>query len=81
MKPVMIAEIGSVGQGGDKALWIAQGLRNALPAQMPRVQAIMWFDGIDPQDVRVNTSLDALDAFRGLAMSPLYGGRLTVTTG
>jgi mannan endo-1,4-beta-mannosidase len=41
-KPFWIAETGSVAAGGNRAAWIAQ--LGALPAQMPKLAAVVWFD-------------------------------------
>jgi hypothetical protein len=41
-KPFWIAETGSVAAGGDRAAWVAA--LGALPAQMPKLAAVVWFD-------------------------------------
>jgi mannan endo-1,4-beta-mannosidase len=43
-KPIMIAEVGSVSQGGDKGKWYKDMLTQALPNQFPRVQAVIFYD-------------------------------------
>ena len=41
-KPFWIAETGSVAAGGDRAAWVAA--LGALPAQLPKLAAVVWFD-------------------------------------
>jgi hypothetical protein len=41
-KPFWIAETGSVAAGGDRPGWVAA--LGALPAQMPKLAAVLWFD-------------------------------------
>jgi hypothetical protein len=41
-KPFWIAETGSVAAGGDRTAWIAS--LGALPLQMPKLTAVVWFD-------------------------------------
>ena len=77
-KPVMIAETASTEAGGDKAQWIRQALLNDLPAEFPRVKAVVWFHTSKSSgDWRVDTSERSLAAFRDAAASPMYGGRLS----
>lgn len=75
-KPMMIAEIGSAEQGGDKAAWITQGLLSDAPTQLPRVRFILWFDENKETDWRVNSSSTSLAAFSQVAGSPAFSGRL-----
>jgi beta-mannanase len=46
-KPIMIAEVASVEQGGDKAAWIRDALGPQLAARFPAVKAISWFNWND----------------------------------
>ena len=71
----MIAETGSVEQGGSKAAWILQGFLHELPNLMPRVRAVLWFEAKAKGDWRVYTSSSALKAFRTVVASPLFGGK------
>jgi len=73
-KPVILAETSSSEIGGDKAAWIRQGFLKTIPQQFPRVRAVLWFDRDMEQDWRVNSSSSALQAFRDVASSSLYGG-------
>jgi Glycosyl hydrolase family 26 len=70
-KPMMIAETGSTDEGGSKAAWIT-GIGSALRVDLPRVRAIVWFDRVKEADWRVNSSPQALAAFRGLVSSPPF---------
>jgi beta-mannanase len=74
-RPLMIAETGSVEQGGSKAAWILQGFLHELPNLMPRVRAVLWFEAKAKGDWRVYTSSSALKAFRTVVASPLFGGK------
>jgi beta-mannanase len=77
-KPVMIAETASTEAGGNKAEWIRQALLNVLPADFPRVKAVVWFHTAKASgDWRVDTSEHSLAAFRDVAASPMYRGRLS----
>jgi hypothetical protein len=77
-KPLMIAETGSTEAGGDKAAWIRGGL-GAVPELLPGVRAVIWFDKLETAvgiDWRVNSSAASLEAFRDVAMSAAFSGRL-----
>lgn len=69
-KPVMFAEVGSVEAGApagqSKASWITSALTRELPANFPRVRAIVWFDQNNGggQDFRIGSSPASLNAFR-----------------
>jgi hypothetical protein len=73
-KPFMIAETASAEIGGDKAAWISQGLLTDLPARLPAVRAVIWFDENKETDWRVNSSAAALAAYRQVAAA--YRGSL-----
>ena len=75
-RPMMIAEVASAEEGGDKAAWIRAGLLTDLPAALPRVQAVVWFHENKEADWRVNSSSASLAAFAEVAASAAYGGRL-----
>lgn len=77
-KPLIIGEMGSVEQGGNKADWIRQTFFHELPEWFPRVRAAIWFnENRAPRegDWRVDTSARSLEAFRAVAQLPYYGGR------
>jgi hypothetical protein len=73
-KPIMIAETGSVEQGGDKAAWIDDA--RTWVKHHRGIRAFVWFDtnrsssGID---WRIDSSPASLDAFRRLARDPAFG--------
>ncbi|HEY8598884.1 MAG TPA: glycosyl hydrolase, partial [Thermomicrobiales bacterium] len=46
-KPIMIAEVASAEQGGDKAAWIRDALGVQLPARFPAIKAVAWFNWND----------------------------------
>ncbi|HEY8284622.1 MAG TPA: glycosyl hydrolase [Chloroflexota bacterium] len=75
-KPIMISEIASTEQGGNKAAWIANWFLHDLPLYFPRVRAVVWFDEKKETDWRVNSSPSSLAAFRQVVASPLYRGKL-----
>ncbi|MCA1723193.1 MAG: hypothetical protein LC748_02855 [Thermomicrobia bacterium] len=79
-KPLMIAEIGSVEQGGNKAVWLKQTFLSDIPMRYPRIKAVLYFDSDGTPDGEGNwllgTSPAALSAWQGIATDPRYQGRL-----
>ncbi len=73
-KPVMIAEIGSVEQGGSKPNWITDLFTATLPNAFPNIRAVVWFDdnlsNKGQADWRVESSQMSLQAF-GQAVAAL----------
>lgn len=78
-RPMIVGETGSSESGGNKANWVTSALSREIP-KLPRIRAVVWFDsrfegagesggGLDP---RVNSSPDALQAFRQAVSSPFY---------
>jgi mannan endo-1,4-beta-mannosidase len=63
-KPVMIAEVGCAESGGSKAHWIREAHRQ-VTVSFPRVSAVVWFNLDKECDWRIESSPDALAAFRG----------------
>ena len=77
-KPIMIAETGSTEVGGSKADWITQSF-GRIPYDLPQIRAIVWYDENEAAtgiDWRVNSSASSLAAFRKVATSKLFLGRL-----
>ncbi|MGN6258157.1 MAG: glycoside hydrolase family 26 protein [Solirubrobacterales bacterium] len=73
-KPMMIAELGSSEQGGDKAAWIRDTLAR-VPADYPQVRALLWFDKFDDNmDWPIETSSSATAAFAEGISQPVYAG-------
>jgi beta-mannanase len=75
-RPMLIGETASAEIGGDKAAWITKGLLMDAPSHFPRLKAIVWFDENKETDWRINSSATALAAWRTIAASPTYRGRL-----
>ena len=74
-KPVIFAKTSASEHGGNKADWIREGFLHAIPEQFPRVSAVIWFNAVDDnEDWRINTSPSALQAYREVVASSLYGG-------
>jgi hypothetical protein len=70
-KPMMIAEVGSAEQGGNKADWIANA--DAAIKALPSYHA--WIHSQYPDgacDWRVDSSQSSLTAYRGLAADPYF---------
>jgi glycosyl hydrolase family 26 len=67
-KPIMLTEVGSVEQGGDKAAWV-NGLAAELPDRYPDVKAVIWFS---KAAYRVDSSSAALSAFTRMATSKTF---------
>ncbi len=65
-EPIMIAELGTVGQGGDPALWL-RDLLDRLPTAFPDVRAVLFFDADYPgaPDFRIDAA--AAEVLRGEA--------------
>ena len=73
-KPLMIVETGAGEVGGDKAKWIAQAFGRDF-RQMPRVRAIVWFNGRSHwAHWDVDSSAASLKAFRTAVSAARYGG-------
>jgi Glycosyl hydrolase family 26 len=73
-KPVVVGEVSSGETGGSKASWIREGFLHTIPEKFPRIAAVVWFNAVAEQDWRIDTSSSALEAFREVAASSLYGG-------
>lgn len=77
-KPLMIAEMASAEQGGDKAAWITDGFAR-LMTDLPDVKAVVWFDRFDPRlgtHWEIDSSAESLAAFRAVAASSDFAGTL-----
>jgi beta-mannanase len=73
-KPLMIGETGSVEDPADparKAAWFDTAARD-LATEMPKVQALVYFDADKACDYRVASSARALEGFRRLALDPHF---------
>jgi hypothetical protein len=73
-KPMMIGEVGSSEQGGDKAEWIRDALAR-IPLEYPQVRSLLWFDKFDDgMDWPIETSGTATAAFAEGIQQPAYLG-------
>jgi len=70
-KPIMIGEMASAEQGGDKAAWI-DAIIPSLKTRYPQFKALVWFDVDKENDWRINSSTAALAAFGRLATDPYF---------
>ena len=72
--PVMLAEIGCA-QFGAKAAWMREALLDAVPNRYPQVRAVVWFNEHrrEHADWRVDSSPEALTAWREIGRDPRYG--------
>jgi hypothetical protein len=72
-KPIMIAETGSVEQGGNKAKWIRH-VGRVIRTRFPAVAGVIYFNGTtrDNADFRVSTSSSAMAAYRAVAHDPFW---------
>ncbi len=64
-KPIIISEISTVEQGGDKALWIEDAFRD-IKNNYPKIKGIVWYNRTDSkqQDWRFETSPQSTKSFR-----------------
>lgn len=74
-KPIMIAEVASAEEGGDKARWTWEAL-GSLPSKFPAVRAFMWFDVAQDKYWTINWSLTSsvgvTQAFRRATADPYF---------
>jgi hypothetical protein len=80
-KPMLLGEVASTEDGGDKAVWITDFLRT-LPSRFPRIRAFAWFDrgesgaGERHHDWALDSSATATRAFaRGIRSAAYAAGR------
>ena len=64
-KPQMLAEYGTVEQGGDKADWFTKALKYELKNNYPRIKAVVYFNQNKIYDNRIDTSPTSLAAYAG----------------
>lgn len=74
-KPIMIAEMGTAEEGGNKSDWI-DGLATLLPQEFPRIRALVWFNADYQVDWRIDTSTEAIGAFARLSQHPYFQATL-----
>jgi beta-mannanase len=62
-RPMLIGETASTEKGGDKAGWITHAFRRDM-SQFPRIRAVVWFNHRKETSWAVDSSADALHAYR-----------------
>ena len=73
-KPMVIAEMGSTEDGGSKAAWISEALRE-VPANYPKIRGLIWFEKSEGgMDWPIESSTTATNAFAAGIGSPTYVG-------
>lgn len=75
-KPIMVGETATLQQGDAKASWITDGFLNSVPWAFPRIAGVIWFDVDQVVNWRIDSSTASLAAFRNVAASQFYQGRL-----
>lgn len=75
-KPIIVTEVASSEDGGDKSAWISQSLLTELPENFPAIDAVIWFNLLKETDWRIDSSPESLRAFIAVANSPLMQGIL-----
>jgi mannan endo-1,4-beta-mannosidase len=71
-RPIIVTETASNERLGDKADWIRSAFRDEIP-RFPRIRAVVWFDeAFSGVQARVDSSPEALQAFRAAIASPTY---------
>jgi hypothetical protein len=77
-KPVILAETASVEEANKRPQWIRAGLLEAIPKEMPKVTAVVWFDRNLEAEGSHNWVLEStagsIAAWQDVVNSPLYGG-------
>ena len=74
-KPMVIGEVGSTEQGGSKAAWISEMLRE-LPTEFPQIKGVQWFEKNEDGDWPIESSASAASAFAaGISRSNYLGNR------
>lgn len=75
-RPLMISEVACADQGGDKARWINQAFVTDIPGKFPRIAAVVWFNERKEANWPFDSSARSLAAFRNVAASKQYQGKL-----
>jgi hypothetical protein len=79
-KPMVIGEVGSTEQGGSKAAWITQMLKD-LPTEYPQVKGLQWFEKNEDADWPIESSSSSAAAFAAGIQSPAYLGNQFASIG
>jgi beta-mannanase len=88
-RPIIFYEVGATENPNDpmtKANWITQGFLTTIPTVFPNVKVVNWFNGHSDTNPNkpnkqivnwaVDTSQNALNAWKQVVSSPLYQGTL-----
>ena len=70
-KPILIGEMSSSPDGGDKAAWI-DAIVPTLKSSYPLIKGVVWFDVNKEEDWRIDSSADTLAAFKRMATDPYF---------
>jgi len=70
-KPIMISEIGSVEQGGDKGAWISAA-SSSIKTSFPAIKAFLWFDVLKEADWRADSSAGSLSAYEAMGRDSYF---------
>jgi hypothetical protein len=68
-KPILIGEMSSSANGGDKAAWI-DAIVPTLKSSYPLIKGLVWFDINKEEDWRIDSSTQTLAAFKRMAADP-----------
>jgi hypothetical protein len=71
-KPIMIPEMACAESGGDKSAWIRSAFLKEIPGTFPRIKVVAWFNADKENDWRVNSSSEALSAYKEVTRNPIY---------
>jgi hypothetical protein len=75
-KPMMIAEVNSTDQGGDKGKWYKEMFHNEIPYKFPQVKAVVIYNEDRTAQEKVNWKIDvnkdSLESFKSAVKSPFY---------
>jgi hypothetical protein len=74
---MMIGEMASSDEGGNKAQWIRETFLDHFPNNFPRIKLFNWFDVpfVDDDysgDLRIDSSPEVLTAFKESVKNPIY---------
>jgi beta-mannanase len=68
-KPILIGEMSSSANGGDKAAWI-DAIVPTLKSSYPLIKGLVWFDINKEEDWRIDSSTQTMAAFKRMAADP-----------
>lgn len=82
-RPIMLAEVASTEQSGNKANWITDAYVTQLPRNYPRIRAVVWFNESKGMNWQIESSPSAQAAFASAIQSGIYAsnkfGGITMT--